>query len=116
MSWLIRLLIISLFVLSVLISGCSYSSETSAASKLSERELAANICISLCHEQKSAGTQLENGPCLSNEIIADWVCDVAHSPRQDIDNQQENQCPAFRERKAHHFVEVDPDCCLIKTY
>ena len=58
---------------------------------------------------------MTNGPCLSNEIVEDWVCDVAHSPRQAVDDLPENQCPAYGD-KASHFVEVDPDCNFIRKY
>ena len=61
----------------------------------------------------------KNGPCLSDNNsewnIADWVCDVAHSPRQDVDNLPENQCQAFRNSQAHHFVEVDSSCNFIRA-
>ena len=56
---------------------------------------------------KSQGLEMSNGPCLSNEIIPDWVADVAHDPREDIDDLPENQCPAYG-INASHFVEVDP--------
>jgi hypothetical protein len=78
------------------------------------KEPAVEECIKECKTQLEKGTDLSAGPCLSNEIIPDWVCDVAHSPRESVDNQPENQCPAFREQKAHHFVEVDTGCNLIK--
>lgn len=76
-----------------------------------------NLCINACKSALNAGQNLENGPCLLNPITEtpDWVCDVAHSPRQAIDNLQENQCQAFREGKAHHFVEVDTSCNLIRA-
>ena len=67
-------------------------------------------------EELGLGTDLSSGPCLSNEVIPDWVCDVAHSPRIEVDNNPVNQCPAFKQKKAHHFVEVDEECKLIKTY
>ncbi len=44
-----------------------------------------------------------------------WVCDVAHSPREDVDNLPENQCREFGEGKANHFVEVNPNCEFIKA-
>ena len=73
-------------------------------------------CINLCNQQKDAGRDLSNGPCLSNEISPNWVCDIAHDPREDVDNQPENQCEAFRNETARHFVEVDLSCNLIRTY
>ena len=51
----------------------------------------------------AAGTDLSNGPCIANDLMPDWVADIAHSPRQDVDDQPENQCSAFREGRAHHF-------------
>ncbi len=50
---------------------------------------------------------LSTGPCLG--IIADdWVLDIAHLPREDVDNLPENQCADYREGKVHHFVEMTP--------
>lgn len=73
-------------------------------------------CKLLCENELAKGRDLSNGPCLSNEIVEDWVCDVAHEPRQAVDNLPENQCPAFREGRAKHFVEVTPECKFIKKW
>ncbi len=84
------------------------------------KSMAIDACISLCNEAVSEGVDLSNGPCLSDDNpewnIDDWVCDVAHSPRQDVDNLPENQCREFREGRAHHFVEVNEKCELIRVY
>jgi hypothetical protein len=66
-------------------------------------------------EQKAAGVDFTDGPCLADEIIDDWAADVAHDPRQDIDNQPENQCRSYRDGDTHHFVELDPDGNLIRA-
>ncbi len=71
-------------------------------------------CISLCLEEKEKGVNLSNGPCLSNNIAPGWVCDVAHYPREPIDNDPQNQCPAYG-KNASHFVEVTPDCKFIRA-
>ncbi len=52
-------------------------------------------------------TDLSNGPCLG-KIADDWVLDIAHLPRQPVDNLPENQCAEYREGRAHHFVEMSP--------
>ncbi|RLJ00896.1 MAG: hypothetical protein DRP11_05300 [Candidatus Aenigmatarchaeota archaeon] len=78
-------------------------------------DVAKEECIKLCQEALARGENLENGPCLSNRVIEGWVCDVAHSPRQDVDNRPENQCPEFG-KSASHFVEVDPNCRFIRSY
>lgn len=95
----------------VFLSGCVQPTATKT-----EEERAIEACIRKCNLELQAGTDLSQGPCLSNEIITDWVCDVAHSPRQAVDNLPENQCSAFREGTAKHFVEVDPSCNFIKSY
>ncbi|MFA6255311.1 MAG: hypothetical protein WC675_04770 [Patescibacteria group bacterium] len=85
--------------------------------KQADKTLAQVKCQELCQTRLSSGDQdFEAGPCLSNAIVPDWVCDVAHNPRQSVDDEVANQCPAFREGTAHHFVEVDGNCNLIKVY
>ncbi len=92
----------------VLFSGCVGSPGTGGDNiqELVER------CVQLCREYRG---DKSNGPCLSNNLSRDWVCDIAHDPRLPVDNNPENQCPAFG-RTAHHFVEVDEDCNLIRYY
>ena len=74
-------------------------------------------CKKICENAKEK-IDLSNGPCLANPIegLENWVCDIAHNPRIEIDNLPENQCSAFREGKAKYFVELDPNCNLIKIY
>lgn len=45
---------------------------------------------------------LSNGPCLG-EIATGWVLDIAHLPREKIDNLPQNQCQDYK-----HFVEMSP--------
>ena len=60
---------------------------------------------------------LNTGPCIGDPLLnfTDWVCDAAHSPRQPVDDLAENQCSAYREGRAKHFVEVDTNCNLIQA-
>ncbi len=80
-----------------------------------DSDTAVSNCISLCKENPLK-LDLDSSPCLSNEISPDWVCDIAHNPRMEIDNIAENQCSSFRDGKAKHFVELDQNCLLIKKY
>jgi hypothetical protein len=82
-----------------------------------EEERAKEICIEECKKSLAGGQDLSKGPCLLNPIseLPDWVCDVAHSPRQDVDNLPENQCSAYRQGLAKHFIEVDTNCKFIKS-
>ena len=81
----------------------------------SPESIARTFCVNECNRAKDSGQDISNSPCISNNIAPDWVCDVAHNPRQAVDNLPENQCSAFREGRAHHFVEVDETCGLIRA-
>ncbi|MCJ7740504.1 hypothetical protein MUP32_04285 [Candidatus Microgenomates bacterium] len=81
----------------------------------SDRDLAIEKGKQLFSQLKTKGTSLENGPCIAEEIIPDWCVDVAHDPRQEVDNQPENQCQSYRQGKTHHFVELDTEGNLIRA-
>lgn len=106
-----------------LASGCTEKKplleETFEPTDISVEEQAKAACIKECKNRLDSGINLSAGPCLSdndvNWMIEDWVCDIAHNPRKDIDDVIENQCNAYREEKAHHFVEIDPECNVIRT-
>lgn len=84
----------------------------------SDEELAKIHCIQLCKNEITKDADISSGPCIGNPIagLQNWVCDVAHNPRQPVDNKSENQCSAFRDGKAKHFIEVDENCGFIKSY
>lgn len=107
------ILLILFMTIIIFISGCSEQNVS-----ISDKNKAINACKKECNSFLSQSKDLSNGPCILNPIddAPDWVCDVAHKPREDIDNKPENQCSAFREGKAHHFVEVSPGCELIQTW
>jgi len=65
-------------------------------------------------QAKAAGVDMSRGPCLG-VIKDDWVADVAHDPRQDADDDPANQCEAYRNGDAHHFVELDPNGQYIRS-
>jgi hypothetical protein len=60
---------------------------------------------------------LSNGPCLSESLpgLSDWAVDVAHDPRQAVDDQPANQCQSVRDGQTHHFVELTPGGQLIRA-
>jgi hypothetical protein len=86
--------------------------------EIDKKEIAIKKCIEECKKALREGKNISNGPCLLDPIpeLSDWVCDVAHWPREEIDNFPENQCSYFREGRAYHFVEVDTSCNLIRVY
>ncbi|MFH1786231.1 MAG: hypothetical protein ABH829_01060 [archaeon] len=99
-----RALWICLLCLVLISLGCISRHEK----PLTEKEL----CLQACIARRDAGSDLSTGPCLG-QIGEDWVCDVAHSPRVEVDDNPDNQCPQYRLGDAHHFVEVTPDCKFI---
>ncbi|MDD5111339.1 MAG: hypothetical protein PHG85_02210 [Candidatus Altiarchaeota archaeon] len=84
--------------------------------EMPDSEIAADSCVEACMRELAGGKDMRNGPCLSEQVIPDWVCDVAHSPREDVDNLPSNQCEAFGDGFAAHFVEVSPDCEILRVY
>ncbi|MEM5802161.1 MAG: hypothetical protein QXQ18_02110 [Candidatus Aenigmatarchaeota archaeon] len=113
-----KILILLIVISFIIIFSISYFSSAFKTPQKSEFEKAKEICIKECERALYLGQNLENGPCLLNPIndLLNWVCDVAHMPRQDVDNLPQNQCSAFREGKAKHFVEVSPSCEFIRGY
>ena len=63
---------------------------------------------------RARGVDMTNGPCLGT-VAPDWVADVAHDPRQAVDDDPANQCAAYRSGEAHHFVELDPEGNVIRS-
>lgn len=63
---------------------------------------------------KEEGEDFQNGPCLSNDLLPNWVADIAHVPRLAIDDLPENQCSAYLEGRAKHFVELSTEGQLIR--
>jgi hypothetical protein len=96
----------------VVVSGCVTEEELTPTEKNAVRAKIA--CELTCKQELSAGKDLSSGPCLSNEIVLGWVCDVAHEPREMVDNELENQCPEFG-KTASHFIEVSPTCEFIRA-
>ena len=114
--------LISVLVIFILIafSGCIQLKKPEIETPFSGAENINNnptvLCIQLCQQKLAEGIDLSTGPCLSNNITTNWVCDVAHDPRQAIDNNPDNQCPAFLNGTAKHFVEVNTGCNLIRIH
>ena len=86
----------------------------------------AEACRNLCLYAKDLLAQQNkslNSECLSEIPLLisywpyeNWVCDVVHVPRQEIDNLPQNQCKSFLSGKAKNFVEVSPNCTIVRIY
>ncbi|MFA5070383.1 MAG: hypothetical protein WC528_03820 [Patescibacteria group bacterium] len=121
-----------LFILAITVSACgkkTVSQNTNSSGLVdiatgaadvkikesAEKNLAIAEARDIYRVKKEQGEDLSAGPCLSNDLIEDWVLDIAHNPRQDVDNEPANQCEAYRNGQAHHFVEFDLDGNLIRA-
>jgi hypothetical protein len=112
-------LISGLFLVSlVLLSGCVSQPGPSGQNQTQVPEYV-QMCLNSCNNTRNAGdfAALELGVCLLDRIPIepDWVCDVAHSPRQPVDDNPNNQCQSYLKGETKHFVEVSPECKLIRA-
>lgn len=82
-----------------------------------ERQRAIDAAMDVYATVAASGQDLSEGPCIAEELgdVPGWSVDIAHDPRQEVDNQPENQCQAYREGRTDHFVELDPDGNLIRA-
>lgn len=71
--------------------------------------------IQLYAQRFFEGVDMSKGPCLSNDLMSGWVVDIVHNPREKIDDLPENQCQAFIEGRATHFVELDLNGNLVQV-
>ena len=63
----------------------------------------------------SNGTDLSQGPCLTNDLMPDWVVDVVHSPREDVDDLSHNLCQRYVDGFSKHIVELDPSGNVVRV-
>lgn len=83
----------------------------------SEQERAIAAAQVAYDEAVAAGEDLAAGPCIAEELpgLPEWVADVAHDPREAIDDDSANQCKSFGAGEATHFVELTPEGELIQA-
>ena len=94
-----------------LIAGCGDGADPD------EREAAIDAATEAYDQARADGVDLETGPCIAETLpgLNDWVADVAHDPREDVDDDPANQCRRFRDGEASHFVELTPAGELIRA-
>jgi hypothetical protein len=95
----------------LVLSACGGSDSASAADKDKAVASAKFLYAGRAKED------LSSGPCLSESLsgLSDWAVDIAHDPRQAVDDQPANQCASFRNGETHHFVELTPRGQLIRA-
>jgi hypothetical protein len=106
------LLIVATAALVLVVPGCG-------GSEVSEQEGDRAIAAArrAYGEAVSRGQGLDAGPCIAEQLpgLPEWVADVAHDPREDIDDEPGNQCRRYREGEASHFVELTPAGRVIRA-
>ena len=111
-------LALAIMIIVIAIAGIVYVFVVPRVPEVTDADRAMFACIFLCKGELNEGRSLDDGPCLSSGLeaweVEDWVCDVAHYPREDVDRLPENQCPEYGV-SADHFVEVSPDCSFIRS-
>ena len=101
-------------VLTGLLAGCGSKNESVDQS---DRDRAVDKAHAVYLQATAAHRDLSQGPCIAEEIpgLPDWVVDIAHDPRQAVDDETVNQCQRYNDGQAHHFVELTDTGTLIKA-
>jgi hypothetical protein len=81
-----------------------------------ERDRAIDAAME-AYERVAGDEDLGVGPCIAEELpgLPDWVADIAHDPREAVDDEPVNQCQRYRDGEASHFVELTPEGELIRA-
>ena len=106
--------IAAFLALGTVLAGCG-SSGSQVNPSGSER--AVDEAQDAFRQAQAAGQDLSSGPCIAETLpgLPDWVADIAHDPRQPVDDVPANECARYRSGEAHHFVELAPDGRLIRA-
>jgi hypothetical protein len=104
-----------LAAVALVVAGCGGGSDSSGGS--SDQAKAIAEAKTAFQKAQSQGQNLSAGPCVSESLpgLSDWVADIAHNPRQPVDDQPVNQCQSYRDGQTHHFVELTPTGQLIRA-
>lgn len=62
---------------------------------------------SLLDEKLKSGYDLENRPCLAEEIVPGWAVDLVHQPISEVDKLPENQCQSYLEGRVKNLILMD---------
>lgn len=112
----IYLILILICLIFVSAPGCKETKKPDTSIEPALEELLIEECKAACQDALAKGQNLGNGPCLMDPIRdTGWVCDIAHEPREAVDNLRENQCNAWHNGTASHFIELTPECKFIKA-
>jgi hypothetical protein len=109
--------ILPFFIAAFLVLALASCGSSGSQVSQSDREKAVDEAQQAFAQVQASGTDLSAGPCISESLpgLPDWVADIAHDPRQDVDDLPANQCQHYRSEQAGHFVELNLDGQLIRA-
>jgi Flp pilus assembly protein TadD len=96
-----------LAAVALVVAGCGGSDSSGGSSDQAKAIAEAKTAF---QKAQSQGQNLSAGPCIEQQLpgLPDWAADIAHNPRQPVDDQPANQCQSYRDGQTHHFVELTP--------
>lgn len=108
-------LICLMFLIGGLATACISGDDDDPSN--AERERAIEAALEVYAEVAAGGADLSNGPCIAEELetVPGWSVDIAHDPREAVDDDPANQCQAYRDGRTQHFVELTPEGTLIRA-
>lgn len=114
---LLLILVISGAILSINRKESLYqqTQDTYKPGVVTEVDTAVRQAQLLYQQKKAQGVDFTSGPCLTNDLMPNWVVDIVHVPRTKVDDLPQNQCQAFIEGRAKHFIELDTQGNLIRV-
>ena len=92
------------------------TAKTYKVGKNSEVDAAVKQAEEIYQQKKEEGVDFSSGPCLSEDFMANWVIDTVHNPRTSVDDNPANQCQAYLQGRAQHFVELDTEGNLVRIH
>jgi hypothetical protein len=97
----------------MLAGGCAATGE---AEEEGVKATAITAAKAAYEKARLEGRDLSKGPCIADPLpVPNWVADIAHDPRQPVDDDPANQCSTYRSGEAEHFVELDPEGNVIRA-
>ncbi|MEZ4521917.1 MAG: hypothetical protein R3A46_09800 [Thermomicrobiales bacterium] len=111
-------LILGMFLIVALLAGCiTRDDDDDEVSGDGEQTSAIEAAMAVYEDAVDSGVDLSKGPCIAEELeeVPGWSVDIAHDPRQEVDNDPANQCQAYRDGQTSHFVELNPEGELIRA-
>ncbi len=71
-------------------------------------------CVIQCNLAGENLIDLSPGPCVAEQIVTGWACDIVHSPPDPVDDIADNQCAQYPEL-VPNIIEVTPECRFVQA-